>query len=225
MLLIHYPGTNQCVEDEFGAVVWQEKVGKGEVIHAVTPYIAANAYQGVADNFEFVTSLVDKNQTIYVDEYIHGYKDVVTKQQEKQATLNDYLQKTIWFPFAIQGLCIAIAALLLSWQRFGQRKLLTSASIDNSQAYIEALAGVLEKAESSDFVVNTIGKDEQLKLQKKLGLGRKILPTKTLTEKWSQQTKKPSNKLQELFNLQKSSSQTNSKTLMKWIQNWHEINN
>ena len=212
------------LEDEFGAVVWQEKVGQGEVIHAVTPYIAANAYQGVADNFEFLTSLIDKDQTIYVDEYIHGYKDLATKQQEKQATLSDYLQKTIWLPFAIQGLCLAIVALLLSWQRFGQKKLLKSASIDNSQAYIEALAGVLEKAESSDFVVKTIGKDEQLKLQKKLGLGRKILPAKTLIEKWSQQDKKPSTKLQELLKLSNLSGQMNSKALMKWIQNWQEIN-
>lgn len=215
---------NPILEDEFGAVVWQEKVGKGEVIYSATPYIGANAYQGVANNFEFLTSLVDDEQTIYVDEYIHGYKDLATRKLEKQTTLSDYLRNTIWFPFAIQGLLITVIALLLSWQRFGQRKLLKSKSIDNSQAYIEALAGVLEKAESSDFVVKTIGKDEQLKLQKKLGLGRKILPAKTLVEKWSQQAKNPSTKLQELLNLSKSPTQMNPKSLMRWIQNWQEIN-
>ncbi len=210
--------------DKFGAVVWQKKVGKGEIIYAATPYIGANAYQEIADNFEFLASLIDDSQEIYIDEYIHGYKDLATRQQEKQATLSDYLQKTIWFPFAIQVLAITIVALLLSWQRFGQKKLLKPKSVDNSQAYIEALAGVLEKAESSDFVIKTIGKDEQLKLQKRLGLGRKILPTKTLVEKWSQQTKKPSNKLQEIFNLLSSPGKTNPKGLMKWIQNWQEIN-
>lgn len=218
---------NSLLKDNFGATVWQKKLGQGEIIYAVTPYIGANAYQEVADNFEFLASLIDDNQDeqiVYVDEYIHGYKDLATRKIEKQATLSDYLQKTIWYPFAIQGLFITIVALLLSWQRFGQKKLLKPKSIDNSQAYIEALGGVLEKAESSDFVIKTIGKDEQLKLQKKLGLGRKILPTKTLIERWNQQTKKPSKKLQELFDLAKSQDRINPKILMKWIQNWQEIN-
>ena len=48
----------QRLSDRFGAIVWQQKLGKGQVIFATTPHLAANAYQEEAGNFEFLASLV-----------------------------------------------------------------------------------------------------------------------------------------------------------------------
>ncbi|HEY9614531.1 DUF4350 domain-containing protein, partial [Allocoleopsis sp.] len=40
--------------DRFGSIVWQQSMGKGHVIFATTPHLAANAYQDFPDNYEFL---------------------------------------------------------------------------------------------------------------------------------------------------------------------------
>ncbi|VEP11504.1 conserved hypothetical protein [Hyella patelloides LEGE 07179] len=215
---------DSIIQDEYGAVVWRTKVKQGEIIYAVSPYIAANAYQGVSDNFEFMAQLADSNNEIIIDEYIHGYKDIETKQAERQETLSQYLSQTLWLPLTIQGLLITIISLIFSWQRFGQAKKIKVTNIDNSQAYIEALAGVLEKAESTDFVIKVINKDEQLKLQQKLGLGRKMLPTNILIAEWVKQTQKSRNQLQQLLQISPQKKRISEVDLLKWIQKWQLIN-
>jgi hypothetical protein len=68
--------------DRFGAVVWENNYSKGKVISATTAYLAANAYRDEA-NFSYLADLVNKNrQKIYIDEYIHSYKDLHVKQQQ-----------------------------------------------------------------------------------------------------------------------------------------------
>ena len=86
--------TKTILSDRYGAVVWQEEIGKGKVIYCVTPYLAANAYQD-SDNYQFLAELVSQNKKIWVDEYIHGYKDreIVREQQD----VLSYLIKTPWF--------------------------------------------------------------------------------------------------------------------------------
>ena len=38
-------GEKQLLGDRFGAVVWQQQLGEGQLIFATTPHLAANAYQ------------------------------------------------------------------------------------------------------------------------------------------------------------------------------------
>ena len=212
------------IEDDYGVIVWREKIKQGEVIYAVSPYIAANAYREVADNYEFLARLIDNSDRVFVDEYIHGYKDIETKKAEKQGTLSDYLSQTIWLPLSIQGLLIAIITILFSWQRFGQPQRIKINKVDNYQAYIEALAEVLEKAESTEFLLKMIDKDEQLKLQKKLGLGSKLLSREIVVNEWIKQTKQPSNNLQQLLQTSQQKKRMSEADLVKWLRQWQKIN-
>ena len=212
------------LEDEYGAIIWGEQSEQGEVIYVVTPYIAANAYQNVEDNFEFLAAIVSKHSSIFVDEYIHGYKDLETKIKERQGTLLAYLQKTPWYPIGIQLIIVILVAIVLSWRRFGKAVIPQANKLDNSQAYIEALARVLEKAEATDFIVETIAKDEQRKLQKYLGLGRNLLDENTLVNTWQERTGKSPHDLQEVLKKAKSDRLISEAELVNWIQKWQKIN-
>ena len=209
--------------DRFGAVVWEKKIGKGKVIYAGTPHIAANAYQGLTDNYEFLAELVSENKTIWIDEYIHGYKDRETIAEEKQEDLLSYLAQTSLFPLFIQLLIIILVAVIVAFRRFDQPTIINNPVLDNTMAYIEALSGVLAKANCTDFVMTKIAKDEQLKLQKKLGLGQTLVDEETLIAAWIQQTRNSPIKLRQLLQILKSDRRLSDKELANWVQEWQEI--
>ena len=212
----------KILEDRYGTVVWSEKIGKGEVIYCTTPYLAANAYQENLDNYQFLAELVSQRRAIWVDEYIHGYKDKETNIQERQATLLDYLVQTPWFLLFIQTVLISLVAAIAAFRRFGQPVRPTLAIADNSTAYIEALAGVLEKANSSDFVVEAIAKDERQKLQQTLGLGKSLVDSETLLDAYQQQG--GSDDLKQLLQISNAQTKMSEGQLIKWIQRWQKIN-
>ena len=58
---------------------------------------------------------------------------------------------------------------------------------DNSEAYIQALAGVLQKARCDQFVIETIGKLEQRQIQQALGLGSQLVSSQAIFSAWQQQ--------------------------------------
>ncbi|MDJ0535454.1 MAG: DUF4350 domain-containing protein [Xenococcaceae cyanobacterium MO_207.B15] len=211
---------NSILQDEHGSIVWQTKMDKGKVIYAVTPYIAANAYQQYPDNYQFLAELVSQNDLILVDEYLHGYKDREVITQERKGTLLDYFTKTVWMPIAIQVIIITVIAIASKLPRFGKPTLIRKTQIDNSQAYIQALAAVLEKAQCSDFVVKIITKDEKLKLQQSLGLGKGNIPNDILLNTWQQTTGKDSKQLQKLLQVSETQPNLNYSELIKWLKQW-----
>ena len=82
---------SQLLGDQAGATVWQTPVGKGRIIFASTPYLAANAYQNEPGNFAFLAQLVKQNgDSIWVDEYIHGYKEAAIAARESKGSWTDY---------------------------------------------------------------------------------------------------------------------------------------
>ncbi|MDJ0620282.1 MAG: DUF4350 domain-containing protein [Calothrix sp. MO_192.B10] len=210
--------------DRFGAVVWQKKYGKGKVTFATTPHLAANAYQDYPGNFKYLANLVNhQNNLILVDEYIHGYKDQDVRQREGQGNLFSYLGQTPLFSMLIQ---ICVLLLVLVWarnHRLGKSVNLSTPVVDNSAAYIQALAAVLQKAESSDFVVEMLGKEEQLRLQTALGLGKIPLERHTLVQEWKQQTGKDSTELEELLKIQAQKSRIGEKQLVDWLIKWRSL--
>lgn len=212
------------LEDSFGAVVWQETVGDGKIIYLSTPYLAANAYQEFPDNYKFLAELVSKTPTIFVDEYLHGYKDRETIAQEEAEDLFNYLAQTPLFLLLIQLIIMALVALASEFRRFGKPINLTIPIVDNSMAYIKALAGILAKAESTDFVVQTIGRDEQLKLQKSLGLGKTLVDRQTLTAAWQKHTGKPATELNQLLQVFYSQKRLSQSELSQWNEKWQTIN-
>ncbi|MEO1692375.1 MAG: DUF4350 domain-containing protein [Cyanobacteria bacterium J06631_6] len=216
--------TTDILKDRYGVVVWSEQIGKGKVIYCTTPYLAANAYQDNPDNYQFLADLVDDRQAIWIDEYIHGYKDQETIAQEQRENVLDYLAKTPWFFLLVQTALIAIVAAITAFRRFGLPLQPKTAIADNSTAYIEALAGVLEKANSTDFVVQAIAKDEQRKLQQSLGLGKSPVDRDMLITAYSQQKSKSAEDLNQLLQVSNANQKISAARLITWIQQWQKIN-
>ena len=221
--------------DRYGAVVWSEKVGRGTVIYCTTPYLAANAYQNSPDNYKFLAELASQNEAIWVDEYIHGYRnkgkgngkgnsnssDADREQPENVLT---YLANTPWLLLFIQMIIIAGVASVAALRRFGKPIVVNQAIADNSTAYIDALAGVLEKSNSTDFVVDTIGKDERRKLQISLSLGKSLVDESTLVAAWKQQNKQPATELSQVLQIESNNQKISDARLITWIQKWQRIN-
>jgi hypothetical protein len=253
-----YPSDKkQVLDDQFGAIVWKEPVGKGTVYFASTSHLAANAYQDFPGNYEFlagrVTQLEGGEQEIegtqqalavkliqnssnpqsqgtskilnkvWVDEYIHGYKDREVLKREYEGNLFSYLAKTPLFPVLIQGTIILLVAIFAGWNRFGQPITLSAPQVDNSEAYIQALAGVLQKANSTDFAVEIIGKEEQVQLQKALLLGQGSLESETLTNAWVQQTGRKAAELSELLPSPSHKRRISDSDLLAWLGKWQQI--
>jgi hypothetical protein len=203
--------------DEYGEVVWQQPLAGREFIVAATPHLAANAYQNSTGNFAFLTDLVAAGGgRVWVDEYLHGYRDegAIAAEIGGDSWLN-YLARTPLLILLAQALAITLIALLASNHRLGRRLALQPPKVDNSQAYIQALAGVLQKAGSHEFVVQTLSQAERLALQKSLGLGETLLPLEQLQAAWAQQHSRPATDLEPLLKppLPKSESQ-----LRDWLQ-------
>lgn len=211
--------------DRFGAVVWEQQYDKGKAIFSTTPYLAANAYQDNLSNFQYLSNLVSKKEyLILVDEYIHGYKDTSVRKSEGKGDLFEYLAQTPLFSALLQA---GVLLLVLIWGkncRFGKPVALDTAPIiENSEAYIQALAGVLQKAESSDFVVEVVGKEEKRQLQKALGFGQEILDDQTLINAWEQQTGDRPRELKAALKLQSQKRRLNEKDLINWLRKWQNV--
>lgn len=210
--------------DRFGAIVWEEKIGAGKVIYAVTPYLGANAYQDEPGNYKFLAELVSEDsKLILVNEYIHGYKDKETIVEENNESWVSYLAKTPLFPAFLQLVVILLILILANLRRFGQPIKLITPSANNSEAYIQALASVLKKAESREFVLDTIGKEEQLQLQKALGLGQIPVTQETLVNAWVQQTGKPATELEQVLQIQSKKGRLSEQQLLNWLEKWQKI--
>ncbi|MBF2066948.1 MAG: DUF4350 domain-containing protein [Calothrix sp. C42_A2020_038] len=219
------------LKDSFGLIVWQKQYGKGKVIYSITSHLAANAYQNERGNFAYLSQLVSDNnkRKIYVDEYLHGYKDKDIKKAQGEGDLFSYfIQKPIFAALIQAGVLLIV--LVFGQRRFGKLATIQTPSLDNSQAYIQALAAVLQKADSSDFVVDMIGKEELLQLQQSLGLGNKNTITsdrEDLLRAW-QNKFGTSSDLETALELQSQKLQAqkrrlSEKALLTWLKTWKNL--
>lgn len=218
------PSLQAKLQDAFGAVVWAESSGQGTIIYASTPYLAANAYQDFPANYKFLAELVTQTgHPIWVDEYMHGYQDPPVRDEEGNAigggerSLFTYLLHTPLSLLAIQSLVVLLVLLWGQNRRLGPPDLVSTPTQENSEAYIQALAGVLHKAECSDFVLETLSKAEQLEMQKALGLGTLPLPLDTLVEAWERQTGQSGETLSSLLKTASHHRRISETDLLKWV--------
>ncbi|WP_310427464.1 DUF4350 domain-containing protein [Chamaesiphon sp. VAR_48_metabat_135_sub] len=227
------------LNDKFGSIITQFKLEKGQIIIATTPNLAANAYQDFRPNYELLAKLVTKDrQQILVDEYIHGYIDR-TRQlaidpktgkilpEEQTDNVGDafgYLAST---PLIIVFLNLLLGILVLVWQqnrRFGKIIIPKLPELDNSEAYIQALGGVLRQANSSDFVLQNIGRAEQLSWQQKLGLGKeRLVETQILISAWEDRMKSPTDDLRFVLQLMAGERRLTPAELTIWLTKIHKI--
>lgn len=234
----HQSSNAPVLGDDFGAIIWQQKRGKGQVIFVVTPYLAANAYQDFPANYELLAKLVTQEtiddklinssanaNQLWVDEYIHGYKDKEAIEREVGENVISYLIQTPLFPLLIQGLVILLVAIWAANRRFGQPVTLSAPVVDNSEAYIRALAAVLLKAGSHSFIVDRVGKAEQRQLQKDLGLGETPLNPQSLVSAWARQTGRPAKELEQLLQISSRKRRLSESDLLNWLRKWSELQN
>jgi hypothetical protein len=224
--------TSNILADAAGLVVWQASAVKdkrsGQLIYATTPHLAANAYQDEAGNFALLAQLIKQsNQAIFVDEYLHGYTDVnPAKKELKKKPLADtdydrgdvisYLAQTPVLPVVVQAAILTLIAVWAKNRRFGRLQSVTPPTIDNSTAYIQALSGALQQAQSRSFVIETINKAEFRTLQRQLGLGDTPVDPQTLIATWAEQTKQSPESLQQLIQLQNTKN-LDDRTLLQWL--------
>ena len=210
------------LSDEFGVIVWKRSVesGGGENLIVInSPHFAANAYQDFPGNYEFLAQLVTQTEgEVWVDEYLHGYRDEVISSAEKVPlslmTWETYLRQSPLFLLLVQGGVIVFLLFIAQNQRFGSPSLLNPPSIDNTIAYIGALAGVLRQANSSTFVWETLAKAERIYLQNQLGLGKGTIERSDLERVWTEQTGRSSEELQLFFSPPTQGSET---ALSEWL--------
>jgi len=191
--------SQNLLADEYGTVIWQDdwqfspnpaSQELGELIMIGTPFLGANAYLDAPGNFALLSDLVmSEGGQLWVDEYLHGYRDIedVAAELGSESWLT-YLSRTPWLILAIQAAAIILLAILALNRRLGNRQSVQEPVLDNSQAYIHALAGVLHKANSHEFVVQTIAQAERGRLQKTLGLGENPVSDDQLITAWTEQT-------------------------------------
>lgn len=221
------------LSDDKGAIVWQTRYGKGKVIYSVTPELAANAYQNEPGNFEFLAQLASDNnkRKIYIDEYIHGYKDKDIREAKGEGNIQTYfIQKPIFTAFVQAGILLLVLIFAQN-RRFGKITTLEAPTVDNSQAYIQALAAVLQKADSTDFVVEMVGKEEINQLTLNLGLGKKNLiditapDSEELLSVWQNKFGAGSD-LESALRVQSQQAQSrrlSEKDLIAWLRKWGNI--
>ncbi|PZV08292.1 MAG: DUF4350 domain-containing protein [Leptolyngbya sp.] len=221
------PNQGVALEDEYGAVVWQQVFGAGQATMVATPHLAANAYMNEPGNFALLTELVTSTGgRVWVDEYLHGYRDqeAIAAEVGGDSWLN-YLARTPLLILAVQALAVTLLALLALNRRLGQQQTLPAPHVDNSRAYIQALAGVLHKAGSCDFVVQTLSQAERLRLQKALGLGNTLLPIAQLQAAWNEQSGRPGTNLAAMLNPPIPQGDRPLRDWLKQLQSLHHSGN
>lgn len=225
--------------DEHGAIAWSYSQGQGEVIHIVPPYLAANAYQAAAGNFAFLAAIAQQAPvpegaqsvqltppTLWIDEHLHGYVDRATNSTTttEPQSVWAYLLRT---PLAIVTLQVAIVTLITLLalnRRFGLAIPYSGEPPpNNSQAYIEALAAVLDKAGHHRFVVKLLAPEYQRQLQRHLDLGATLLSEDELLRAWIAQTGKPPRLLRQVLQQARRDRGWGKAALLQWLQAWQQI--
>ena len=205
---------------EFLAWLVTQSEGGGKEIEGTEQALAVNFIQNPIYQSQKTSKIINK---VWVDEYIHGYKDPEIIKREFKDNLFTYLAKTPLFPVLIQGTIILIVAIFAGWNRFGQPVTLSAPQVDNSEAYIQALASVLEKANSTDFAVELIGKAEQLQLQKALLLRQASLESESLIDAWVEQTGRKATELADLVRSPSRKQRISDRDLLAWLGKWQQI--
>ncbi|MBE9099579.1 DUF4350 domain-containing protein [Vacuolonema iberomarrocanum] len=207
----------RLLEDAAGAVAWEESIGNGKVIYVGPPFLAANAYFSEPGNIPFLANLVMEPQLpIYIDEYLHGYRDRETEAEETQDTLLNYLSRTPVLLVLVQAVVLVV---LMVWgdRRLGPPIKIEIPKQNSSEAYIQALGSVLHKAESSEFVVETIGKAERERIQRSLGLGAAPVDLNMLLTTWKSQTGKPTTDLKAVLSRLQKNHRLSERELLIWL--------
>jgi Domain of unknown function (DUF4350) len=137
-----------------------------------------------------------------IPDYGEGESTEESEYAPDKGDMLDYLAKT---PLLVVFINLLLGIPVLIWQqnrRFGKVMIPKPVEIENSEAYIQALGGVLRQANSSDFVLRNIGRAEQLSWQQRLGLGKeRLVEDPILITAWENQIQLPTDDLRFVLQL------------------------
>lgn len=238
---VRQPDSFMVLGDEHGAIVWHDssadntipevttpEVTEGQfggvAYWAVTPHLAANAYIDAPGNYALLADLVTQLPgPIWVDEYLHGYKAADVLVEEVVNSWEAYLSRTP-IKVAMVQLAIVLGIFLLAQnRRLGNLSPLKPPKVDNSKAYIEALAAVLHKAKSTPFLVDMITKAERLTLQRSLGFSEPTVEDQALQSAWTTQTSQSKHALSPLLTPPRRITKQTDAVLKQWLAKLKEI--
>ncbi|GAB4212287.1 MAG: DUF4350 domain-containing protein [Synechococcales cyanobacterium] len=210
--------------DEFGLVAWRRSIGEGQVTWVITPFLAANAYLSQPAHFALLRHWVNADGgSVWIDEYLHGYRDPETLATA-EGSVWTYLASTPWLIVALQAGLLLLLAIWGHNRRFGQPLPQSTPATANTEAYVSALAAVLEKAHQRQFVLEQWATAERRWLQQHLGLGSQPVDAATLLTAWTAQTGRPAQELQPMLHWMALSGRSGSPSrppsatdLTQWI--------
>lgn len=220
------------LRDRPGAIVVSHPFQAGRLTIAVTPDLAANAYQNEPGNFAYLTQQIlrDRPETwagLWIDEYAHGYRDpdAAGETAETVDTLLGYFGRSPLGLIVMQGVVLFLVALWGANRRLGPPIRERSPGRDPSLNYMDALAGVLDKARRDEFVRQTLGRAEQRDLQMALGLGRSPVDRATLLAAWQAHTGRSPQDLAAVLPAPRSGDRptTPPQNLLVWLGQWVRI--
>lgn len=212
------------LKDSYGGVVWFESLGKGRIIFATYPWIGANIYANQAGNYQFLEQLISTTGPIWMDERLHGHRE-----DENQTATDQRDPENLWLylaqtPVAAVTVQLGLLAILAIWghnHRFGLPLRLPKESRDNSQQYIQALAGTLNDAHQRELVLKHLSQYLRQTLAHQLGLkagSADPLPTDAiLAAQWSVATGRNDQELIELLQQAGQMSLRTDRDLLAWV--------
>ncbi|NJM64627.1 MAG: DUF4350 domain-containing protein [Acaryochloris sp. RU_4_1] len=223
------------LKDDYGAVVWSQTVGKGHIILATYPWIGANIYADQPGNYRFLEKLISSTGPIWVDERLHGYREEKTQAgtgnagsenlEEDRRQPEDLWQYLAQTPIAAVAAQLVLLAILGIWghnHRFGLPVRLSTAAKDNSQQYIQALAGTLNDAYQREWVLTQLRQYVRQTLVNRLGLGGGSktpgLTDAILAAQWAVATGRNDQELLELLQQGGQPPPRNDRDLLVWVQ-------
>jgi hypothetical protein len=154
----------------------------------------------------------------FSDEFPEGEN---SSSNRDDRSIFEYFAQTPLLPIAVQSIVLLAIAIWARNRRFGRIKTIETPNVDNSQAYIRALAGSLRQANSRSFVIETVGQAELRQLQQQLGLGSNPMTLPEIIDAWSAQ-QQPTEDLKTLLRLQQRQDITD-RELLVWLQSWQRL--
>lgn len=221
------------LQDTFGSVVWSYGQGKGRMVRATYPWLAANVYADHAGNFRALEVLATQREgPIWVDEWLHGHRDpsaLADAAAPKEQSPFAYLGRQ---PIAVVAGQAVVLLLLLLWgknQRFGALTRLSAPSRNSSEQYIQSLADTLEANGHTEYVLTLLGQSFRQRLQTRLGMGgigaETALSDGAIAQQWSGVTGRSPQELLELLEQTQQEKRLSDRAVLLWVQRSEAILN
>jgi hypothetical protein len=213
------------LKDAFGGVIGLEPVQKGEVIKIAYPWMGAGNYADRGANFQVLADLATQRRgTIWVDEWIHGYRDLqptpVLAEGETQDLWDYFAQR----PIAVMAGQGVLLLLLLLWgqnQRFGAQIRIAPPPRNSSEQYIQALADTLNTHGHTEYVLALLGQSLRDRLKSRLSLVGADLAGDgdgAIAAQWATVTGRPASELLELLEQSSVQKRLRDSELLTWVQ-------